>query len=75
VKRLCQIVEINRSSFYAWQNAAPTRADRATADAELVGRIRAVHDGDNTCGAHGSPPSSTTAYPSRTASTTNASPG
>ena len=51
VKRLCQIVEINRSSFYAWQNAAPTRADRATADAELVGRIRAVHDDDNTCGA------------------------
>jgi hypothetical protein len=39
---LCQIVEIDRSSFYAWQNAAPTRADRATADAELVGRIRAV---------------------------------
>jgi hypothetical protein len=37
VKRLCQIVEINRSSFYAWQNAAPTRAERATADAELVG--------------------------------------
>ena len=51
VKRLCRIVEINRSSFYAWQNAAPTRADRATADAELVGRIRAVHDDDNTCGA------------------------
>ena len=51
VKRLCQIVEINRSSFYAWQNAAPTRAERAAADAELVGRIRAVHDDDNTCGA------------------------
>jgi len=48
VKRLCQIVEINRSSFYAWQNAAPTRAERATADAELVGRIRAVHDDDLT---------------------------
>ena len=48
---MCQIVEINRSSFYAWQNAAPTRADRAPADAELVGRIRAVHDDDNTCGA------------------------
>jgi transposase InsO family protein len=50
VKRLCQIVEINRSSFYAWQNAATTRAERAAADAELVGRIRAVHDDDNTCG-------------------------
>ena len=51
VKRLCQIVEINRSSFYAWQNAASTRAERAAADAELVARIRAVHDDDNTCGA------------------------
>ena len=26
VKRLCEVVEINRSSFYAWQAAAPTRA-------------------------------------------------
>ncbi len=48
---MCQIVEINRSSFYAWQNAAPTRAERATAGAELDGWIRAVHDDDNTCGA------------------------
>ena len=51
VKRLCEVVEVNRSSFYAWQNAAPTRAERGAADAELEARIRAVHDDDNTCGA------------------------
>ena len=51
VKRLCELVEIHRSSFYAWQNTAPDRARRAAADAALAKRIRTVHDGDNTCGA------------------------
>ena len=32
VKRLCQLVEIARSSFYAWLNAAPSRAARAAAE-------------------------------------------
>ena len=44
VKRLCEIVEIARSSFYAWLDAAAGRAARAAADAELAERIRAVHD-------------------------------
>jgi transposase InsO family protein len=51
VKRLCELVEVTRSSFYAWEAAAPARAERAAADAELVGKIRAIHDGDNTQGA------------------------
>lgn len=51
VKRLCALVEIERSSFYAWKAAAPARAARAAADAELVRRIRAIHDQDNTIGA------------------------
>lgn len=51
VKRLCALVEIERSSFYAWQKAAPARERRAAADAELAGRIRAVHETDNTYGA------------------------
>lgn len=50
VKRLCQVIDIARSSYYAWINAADTRAARADADAELAARIRAVHDTDNTCG-------------------------
>ena len=51
VKRLCELVEIERSSFYAWLEAAPGREARAAADAELVERIRAVHAEDDTCGA------------------------
>jgi len=51
VKRLCEIVQIARSSFYAWLGAAETRAARAAADAELADRIRAVHDQDRTQGA------------------------
>jgi transposase InsO family protein len=51
VKRLCEIVQVARSSFYAWHNAAPTRAARVAADAELADRIRTIHDQDRTQGA------------------------
>jgi transposase-like protein len=51
VKRLCEIVEVERSSFYAWKAAAPTRAARAEADTALTARIRAVHTEDRTMGA------------------------
>jgi len=49
VKRLCALLDVRRSSFYAWLKAAPGRAARAAADAALAARIRAVHD-DRTCG-------------------------
>ena len=39
VKRLCQVVGVARSSFYAWAAAAPARAARARADADLAQRI------------------------------------
>jgi transposase InsO family protein len=51
VKRLCELVEIERSSYYAWRAGAPARAARDQADADLATRIRAVHDQDNTVGA------------------------
>jgi transposase InsO family protein len=51
VKRLCELVEIERSSYYAWLKAAPAREQRTQADAELAERIRAVHAEDKTCGA------------------------
>jgi transposase InsO family protein len=51
VKRLCELVEIERSSYYAWRRSAPARRARMRADAELAQRIRAVHDQDKTCGA------------------------
>jgi transposase InsO family protein len=51
VKWLCELVEIARSSFYAWCAAAETRAVRTAADEQLAERIRVVHKEDNTYGA------------------------
>lgn len=55
VKWLCEVVEVARSSFYAWLKAGPGRAARAKADAELAERIRMVQDpnlgGDRAYGA------------------------
>jgi len=51
VKRLCQLVEVSRSSYYAWTAGAPGRAERGRADAALARRIRAVHAADATYGA------------------------
>ena len=50
VKRLCQFVEVSRSSYYAWAAGAPGRAQRARADQVLAVRIRAVHAADVTYG-------------------------
>jgi transposase InsO family protein len=55
VKRMCQVVGVFRSSFYAWADAAEGRAARATADQELVGRIRAVHAEHRSNRAYGAP--------------------
>ena len=51
VKRLCELVEIERSSYYAWKAGAPARQARAAADIELTERIRDIHTADNTVGA------------------------
>ena len=51
VKWLCAIVEVARSSFYAWLAGADGRAARQAADQVLAERIRLVHDEDNTYGA------------------------
>lgn len=51
VKWLCAVVEIARSSFYAWLAAADTRAATTAADEALEARIRAVHTEDTTYGA------------------------
>lgn len=50
VKRLCELVEVTRSSFYAWRTAAEARAERAAADRALAQRIRDIHADDNTLG-------------------------
>ncbi len=41
---MCQVLELSRSAFYAWQKAGPARQQRAEADALLAARIRAVQD-------------------------------
>ena len=53
VKRLCQVLGLNRSSYYKWLAGAEARAARERADRVLAGQIRVVHgDAD---GAYGSP--------------------
>jgi hypothetical protein len=51
VKWICTVVEVARSSFYAWLAGAEQRAAKHAADEEFAARIRAVHDEDNTYGA------------------------
>lgn len=55
VKRLCEVIQIARSSFYAWLDAAPSRAAKAADDAALADRIRVLQDpaqgGDRAYGA------------------------
>ncbi len=51
VKRLCEVIEVNRSSFYAWDAAAEARAERHAADEQLAERIRSVHETDKAYGA------------------------
>ncbi|UEJ82096.1 IS3 family transposase [Brachybacterium halotolerans subsp. kimchii] len=50
VKRLCELVEIERSSYYAWQTGAAGRAARAESDAGLLERIRVIHAKDDAQG-------------------------
>jgi len=51
VKRLCQVVQVARSSYYAWVAAGPARRARAEADRVLAARIAVVHATDKACGA------------------------
>lgn len=51
VKRLCELVEVERSSYYAWKAAGPAREERVRADADLARRIREICSQDNAIGA------------------------
>ncbi|WP_432159199.1 IS3 family transposase [Streptomyces sp. bgisy153] len=53
VKRLCQVLGVNRSSYYKWRDGAAARRARQAADRALAERIRAVHTDSD--GAYGSP--------------------
>ncbi len=53
VKRLCEVLELNRSSYYKWLSGRPARAARRHRDRALAERIREVHGESG--GAYGSP--------------------
>ncbi|PSK96133.1 transposase InsO family protein [Murinocardiopsis flavida] len=51
VKRLCRVLGLSRSGFYAFRAGAPARAVRAAGDAALAWAIQAVHEQDPAYGA------------------------
>ncbi len=53
VKRLCEVLGLNRSSYYKWLSGRQARAARQHQDRVLAERIRKVHGGSG--GAYGSP--------------------
>jgi transposase InsO family protein len=53
VKRLCQVLDVNRSSYYKWLAGAEARAARQQEDRVLAEEIREVHSESG--GAYGSP--------------------
>ena len=53
VKRLCQVLDVNRSSYYKWLASTEARATRQRDDQVLAEEIRKVHDESG--GAYGSP--------------------
>ncbi len=55
VKRMCQLVEVCRSAFYAWEAAAGARVARRRADEQLAARVRAIHAAEPFNRAYGAP--------------------
>jgi len=53
VKRLCQVLDVNRSSYYKWLSGAETRAVRRREDQVLAEEIRHIHARSG--GTYGSP--------------------
>ncbi|MCL7430534.1 IS3 family transposase [Streptomyces sp. YS415] len=53
VKRLCEVLGLNRSSYYKWRAGREVRDARQQADQRLAARIREVHAESG--GAYGSP--------------------
>ncbi|MDD1061433.1 IS3 family transposase, partial [Streptomyces cocklensis] len=43
VKRLCQILDVNRSSYYKWLVGAEARAGQQRQDRVLAEEIRQIH--------------------------------
>lgn len=53
IKRICDVLEVGRSGYYAWVNTEPARQDRAETEEALVAEIREIHQEHH--GAYGAP--------------------
>ena len=49
VKRLCEVLKLNRSSYYKWKKPSPTRKKRLLSDAILGARVKAVFTQERGC--------------------------
>ena len=47
VKRMCQVLKLNRSSFYKWVNTCETRQKRMCADALVGAKIKTIFDDEH----------------------------
>ena len=49
VKRLCEVLKLNRSSYYKWKKTSTTRKKRLLSDAILGARVKAVFTKERGC--------------------------
>ncbi|WP_257160732.1 IS3 family transposase [Corynebacterium cystitidis] len=49
VKRLCEVLRLNRSSYYKWKNTSATRNKRLLSDAILGARVKTVFTRERGC--------------------------
>src|SRR5699024_12031684 len=44
---MCEVLNLNRSSYYKWKNSAPRRSQRLLDDALVAAEIQAIFDAEN----------------------------
>ena len=49
VKRLCEVLKINRSSYDKWKKTATTRSKRLLSDAVLGAKIKSIFTKERGC--------------------------
>lgn len=49
VKRLCEVLKINRSSYYKWKKSAQARNNRLISDAVLGAKIKSIFANERCC--------------------------
>src|SRR5699024_902621 len=47
VKRLCELLRLNRSSYYKWKNSSSARRERLISDALLGAQVKTVFTAEN----------------------------